>query len=123
MGGFDTQQPNNTFVSTANMFALAKMTARPAALGRRCLGTKVATGLVGLPVSEDGVADLAAVSESILNEIQVSSREEGSACGDFYVGFFRSVLFLSKGRGRLLGQRVHQLRKLFCLHYCISAFC
>ena len=34
---------------------------------------KVATGLVGLPVSEDGVGDLAAVSEAILNEIQVKA--------------------------------------------------
>ena len=61
------------------MLALAKMTARSGAattLGRRCLGTKIATGLVGLPVAEDGVGDLAAVSEAILKEVQVRRGRE-----------------------------------------------
>ena len=64
------------------MLTLAKLSLRAGAVGRvgvRCLGTKkVATGLVGLPVSEDGVGDLAAVSEAILNEIQVSCCARGA---------------------------------------------
>ena len=56
------------------MLSLAKLTSRTgtaAVVGRRLFGVKIATGLVGLPVSEDGVGELKAVSEAILNEIQV----------------------------------------------------
>ena len=109
-------------MSTANMFALAKMTARPAALGRRCLGTKVATGLVGLPVSEDGVADLAAVSESILNEIQVSSREEGLV-EIFMSGFSGRFCFCRRGAGASLDSASTSCASSSVHIICTSAFC
>ena len=40
-------------------------------LSRRFSSHKAATGLVGLPVSEDGVQELKDVSTKILSEIQV----------------------------------------------------
>jgi hypothetical protein len=41
-------------------------------LSRRFASQKAATGLVGLPVAEDGIGELKEISNKILENIQVS---------------------------------------------------
>ena len=42
---------------------------------------KIATGLVGLPVSDDGMKELKEVSQSILEQIQVRQSKNILKCG------------------------------------------
>ena len=54
------------------MIMLSQLTRTTMTLSRRFASQKAATGLVGLPVAEDGIGELKEISNKILENIQVS---------------------------------------------------